>query len=305
MHRYNAFSLAIDSAIELPELRSADHTTADLTIRRQPIDRAAASSRPPGAAFLAPDGTAYFDWSDLAAFEVRAGREIVVDPIEGVDERLVRLPLLGTVLAVALHQRGLFVLHASAVAVGDSAIVIAGPKGRGKSTLAAALVRRGGRLLTDDQVAIDASAPSLVVVPGPPTMKLWPESAASVGIDPASLPEIAPDYDKRSRRVSDVSLAEATPLAAVVVLEDGPETAVTQLPGNEAVLALIAHSYVSRYGGQLLTGPVAARHLAQCASIASRIPVVRLDRPRALDRLDEVAAVAESIATPRGAAVNG
>jgi ABC-type glutathione transport system ATPase component len=75
----------------------------------------------------------------VGAFLVRGGREIMIDAVPGVDARTLRLSLLGPALALVLHQRGRFVLHASTVAVAGSAIAFLGEKGWGKSTIAAAL----------------------------------------------------------------------------------------------------------------------------------------------------------------------
>ncbi len=57
-------------------------------------------------------------------------------------------------LPLAATIRGLEVLHASGVVLEDRAVLIAGPPGAGKSSLAAALVRAGGQLLSDDAVAL-------------------------------------------------------------------------------------------------------------------------------------------------------
>src|SRR2546421_132869 len=71
----------------------------------------------------------------VGAFLVRGGREIVVDPAPGVEARVLRLSILGPAFGLLLHQRGRFVLHASAVASGGGVLAFAGGSGWGKSTL--------------------------------------------------------------------------------------------------------------------------------------------------------------------------
>ncbi len=81
---------------------------------------------------------------NVGSFAVRAGREIVIDPLPCVDERALRLTLLGPALALLLHQRDLFVLASSAVRVqaedgGDGdfyGVAFLGYSGAGKSTTA-------------------------------------------------------------------------------------------------------------------------------------------------------------------------
>lgn len=61
-----------------------------------------------------------------------------------------------------LARRGLHPLHASAVAGGHGAILIAGPSGAGKSTLAARLAHRGAAFLSDDVCFVDEASLDIV-----------------------------------------------------------------------------------------------------------------------------------------------
>ena len=59
------------------------------------------------------------------------------------------------------------VLQATAVAIGGRALVIEGPPGAGKSTLALALIDRGAKLIGDDGVTLTAKNGRLVASPPP------------------------------------------------------------------------------------------------------------------------------------------
>ncbi|TIT90755.1 MAG: serine kinase, partial [Mesorhizobium sp.] len=50
----------------------------------------------------------------------------------------------------------------------------------------------------------------------------------------------------------------------------------------------IKFSYVTRFGRQALVGDFASTHLSQCAQLAARIGVCRLEVPAGLGRIDEV-----------------
>jgi hypothetical protein len=57
--------------------------------------------------------------------------------------------------------------HASAVAISGRAVLIEGPPGSGKSSLALALIDRGAALIGDDGVALEASQGRLLASPPP------------------------------------------------------------------------------------------------------------------------------------------
>jgi hypothetical protein len=68
-------------------------------------------------------------------------------------ERLV----LAQVLPLAAVLRGMEILHASAVEMAGQAVAFLGGSGVGKTTLAARIVARGARLVTDDVLAVDVA----------------------------------------------------------------------------------------------------------------------------------------------------
>ncbi len=75
----------------------------------------------------------------------------------------------GFVLATVLLLRGHLVLHSSAVTVNDTAIALAGPRGTGKSTVAAILSRAGCRLFADDVLRVDLNSPNSTGAPSSPS----------------------------------------------------------------------------------------------------------------------------------------
>jgi hypothetical protein len=75
-------------------------------------------------------------------------------------------------LPLAATIRGLEVFHASGVVLDGRAMLFAGPPGAGKSSLAAALVRAGGRLLSDDAVALQLSDGALMAHTGSVVLQL-------------------------------------------------------------------------------------------------------------------------------------
>ena len=295
MYCYKSYGLGIHSALPLPELVATAEIETNVSIQIGLVDLSLPDTIPMTGYFHVSAQKAYFFWEGIGKFLVQDGKEIIIEPFPGVEERLIRLPLLGTVLAVLLYQRGFLVLHASAVAINDGVVAFLGGKGQGKSTMAATLYARGHYLMADDLVALNLADPVLpLVLPGFPQFKLWPEAVISTfGDDPETLPQLAPGYEKRARRAIDRFSHKSLPLKYLCVLSKGPALVLKPLQPQEAIVQLIANSYIARFGNQLLQGIDASAHLSQCASLIKTVPVYCLERPHSLPLLPAVAQLIE------------
>jgi hypothetical protein len=185
---------------------------------------------------------------------------IAVDPEPGAEETAIEEALLGPALALAMARRGIFVLHASAVAMGGGVIGFLGESGAGKSTLARLLVEAGPpgdvALAADDLLAV---GPEAAALPHYPQLKLDPAAMAAIA-------DLAPSY----------------PLLALCVLEPAPPTAPVgseALPPGSAAAELLRHTIA----GSLFAEDLLAEHLGFAARIAGRVPLRRLAVPRRLD----------------------
>jgi hypothetical protein len=100
------------------------------------------------------------------------GCELVCAPEPDNSQWTALLPAQALPLAATL--RGFEVLHASGVVLGGRAALFTGPPGAGKSSLAAALLRRGAaELLSDDTVALQLRGDgALVAYPGAALLQL-------------------------------------------------------------------------------------------------------------------------------------
>ncbi len=196
-------------------------------------------------------------------------------------------------------------LHGSAVAKDGKAIGFIGHSGWGKSTLAATLVGRGWRLLTDDLLVV-AGLPDAdgeegaepTVIPGHPMMRLAPEAAERVA--EAGRPrEQAHGRTHKLRMDWDVAfLDEPVPLAHVFVLDPrGFEApAAVPLPRHLAALELAHHTRGRRL---LISERYRRAHLAQCAGLVRGVPVSALRRRFGLEHMDALCDVVEAtVASP-------
>ena len=307
------YGLRVASALPLglPSGPGGAGGPADVRVRFGTVETPPPAAVPPGeGCWRASDGQAWYYWSGVGAFRVTGGTDVVLAPDAAAEPDDLRLTVLGPLLATALHQRGLLVLHASAVAGPGGAVAIAAHSGTGKSTTAGSLLRRGYRLLTDDVLAVDLAAEPPAVRPGGSGVKLWPASAEALGHGPDALPTIGERYLKR---VWDVDRGgPPVPLRALYVLERaedpadaGPhhaveaDRAVSPLAPRAAVGEVMSRSYTS----ELLRLHDAARNLHQSADLVGRVPVIRLLRGSTFEAFepwaDRVAAdVAARIGAP-------
>ena len=286
---YRAFGLLIRSEIPLPELTPAEQGRADLTIALAPADRPWPTLAE-GVAFSFGEDEQHLAWPEVAAFRIVGTDRVEVIPHPGVPDSYLAFPLLGPVMALLLHLRGLLVLHASAVAIGDGSAIFVGDKMAGKSTTAAAFLRAGHRLLTDDLLAVDFSDPaSPQILPAFAQLKLSEEASARVRIEGAEkLPLVYEDFEKHQHRLGgEFSLARIAPGALYVLDRGGDSPSIEPLAGMDALTAVMRFSYVSRFGKAALKGAAEALHFRQCAMLARAAAVGRLHIPADLDRLDE------------------
>ena len=98
-----------------------------------PADRHGLWESAPGAFLLDVPGVARYLATD--------GRDVLVEPHGGDDD--VGVFLIGPVFAAVLQQQGIMTFHSAAVETGAGAVLFTGRSGDGKSSLLAALVKRG------------------------------------------------------------------------------------------------------------------------------------------------------------------
>ncbi len=197
-----------------------------------------------------------------------------VYPELGADDRVVGLLLASQVAVYVLHQLGYPTLHASAVTTPQGAVAFLGPKGQGKSTMAATFLRRGSQLLTDDVLPLHVRGDAIYAVPALPIMKLWRQAAErTLGVT-GELESLVPNYDKKLLSLGGrLAFAQAPArLHAFYLLErrgpatDGPGIAIRPLSRREALSTLLAQVSFGAFlhpaeAGQLL--PVYARLTVQ------------------------------------------
>ncbi|UDL92537.1 serine kinase [Mesorhizobium sp. PAMC28654] len=299
---YKAYGLTIASDVSLPELEPTAPAAVDVLIHVGPIDLPKPSPEL-GSDFRFEADRQYLAWQAVGAFLISDACRIDVEPAPGVDDALIAFPLLGPVMALLLHQRGLLILHASAIAVGGKSVIFMGDKGAGKSTTAGAMIRAGHELLTDDVVALDMTrSDKAMIVPGFPQLKLAADAASAIALDDVEVrPQVHPAIDKAQHRLLGGFSHDRVPATRIYILERGERAAISPLPTIAALPAIIKFSYVTRFGRPALVGDAAALHLGHCARLADQVGVCLLEVPTGLDRIGEAVDLIERDLAAEGA----
>lgn len=280
---HRAFGLTIAADFALPGMVPADHGPSDVTIHlvtRHDVEEAWGAREPAtawrsvfgdGQVFSgqqAADGAYRLAYGQEALFFVSDDAGMVLcgpdDPHDTAWQRV----LLDTVFMVVSVATGFEVLHAGAVDTSAGIVAIAADSGGGKSSLVAELVRRGHPLFSDDIVVLERGPAGPRSQPGPPVMNV-PRSPARFPL--ADIGSVLATFGDEAwvavRHVAD----RPRPLAAVCLLERGPDTTTQMERLAPSPMHLRAHLYPSR------VPPARARKRFELlADLAETVPVYRL-----------------------------
>ncbi len=187
-------------------------------------------------------------------------------------------------------DRGLAVVHTSAVGGSGGCALVTGASGSGKSTTAFACVERGLRIIADD-VALVALGPEPRAFACAGVGKI--EDDSLVTIDDLGLPVVERRNGQTMLDLSSV-LTPSAPVRVIVAARvgGGERCQVTRLSSAASFRALAGHSVV-----EALTGD--ARALTALRELATRVPAVRVDVGT---DLDDVAATIRGLLERGGAA---
>ncbi len=292
MFFYTAYGLTVESEICLPGFTEIVACDADIAVRRCYSAPRHDSPKMLTAERL-DDGMAFFCPYGGLRYEIRNGREVLIHSVPGNQPELERLPLYGFAIAAILHQRGYFVLHASAVEIGGRAAIFAGGKFQGKSTLIASLVKRGHRLLSDDVTAIVCRDDGIVVLPGVSCIKLWPDAMEVLGLEVALHPELYTASIKRNYFIPEMSCPTERRLSGIFLLDEEQRLEIKELRTAERMFNLVAGCYFSRYQ-HTLSPRETEKLFRQCAYFAAECRVMKLNRPISAEFLGETMQLVEN-----------
>lgn len=288
---YSAFGLTVRSELELPELPQNEHQHSDdvdIVIRWGAIDP------PTGTEEMTVDYSGpdeYYLLYQVATIRIQNGREIVVDPRDDPPHEVLRHVVLGPAFNYLLHQRGHFVLHASTVTVGETAVAFLGDSGQGKTTTAMAFLLEGYPVLSDDVATIEFGTDGPTVRSGYPAIKLDPAVVDRFDVPVEEPHRTSSSRDRHFHGLPYEQPSTPVPLGCVYVLEDADSIDIVRPAPEKQLMELVEHTYTR---GLLDDDRTAVSNFRRCTLLTDEVPVKRLRRPRDFDVLprlvDRVAA---------------
>ena len=274
-HRLFGFRQVLDSAIAIPGAIAPPDT--DVSTPALSITATTGPAPCPGDLYRCEGDAFIYSLADTVSFRCTP-RNIGITAPGDADPALIAELLIANALPAVLWQQGSFMLHAAAIVLPGQtgAIAIAGASGMGKSSVAAALLAHGAKLVGDDTVAIDCGAAGVT----------------ASGLPGGLFDAIVSGEPRGFRPVATDRSIPSAPLAGIVLLADREAAfrfePVTRLRAVELVLA-----QQHRPGIPSLLG-LRQNVVTRAVAVARSVPVALWHR-RAGDKTmttDEVAAMA-------------
>jgi hypothetical protein len=283
MKIYKAYNLLIASELDIPELVETEGK-ADIIVRFGKFNDSTIIQHNDDDCFVG-------EVPEVGNFFIKKGCEVIIDSSPGIDKGLLRTTLLGPILCIVLRQRGLLVLHASAVNIRGKAVAFIGGQGWGKSTLATAFHTHGYDVLTDDVMPIEVASGEPLVFPAYPQFKIWREAATSLGHNAESFSPIFKDAPKLSYKFSHGFQETPLPLHRIYILDKGEEHKISTVTLQEAFVEMLCHS---RAISLVTHQKFVAEHLKLSTQLIKQVSFRRFTRKPALEDLPELVKMIEN-----------
>ena len=283
MYTYVAHGLKLNSEFELPELTGTETLVPfdpiPVEICRGDVPRDLANAKTSMEGYRILEDKVLLVLSGTARYLIMDGRIIRVAPARGHEPAWLRIVLVSGALGIALHQRGLLPLHASAVVSNGICIAFVGNSGAGKSTLAAGLSRQGFKLLTEDKLVLRHTTRGWMAWPGIPFLHLSTKSSEHA---PRTLIKTSTSPRAGKYIYLDRDRFDLEPrLLKVLYLMDwsppGSKPAVARISSSEAFFDLRAYASLQ---GLIQAMGREGLFLQWATELLKEIPIFRFTRPQ-------------------------
>lgn len=285
------YNLSVCSELELPVLKS--EAKPDVTIRQTSGIPLPQEAHKVPFYYQVGKKQALFHYRNIATYVVNSGCEILVSPEPESSAEAVILGLLNAPFGLLFLQRGLLVLHSSALKIHKKTVAFSGASRTGKSSAALTLLTSGHKLITDDILPISVSRSTAVPTPAYPLMKISQEIAEITGTPFNSRPDGSSILRKQIHHLSpDQFEPNPPPLNCLYLLEWGQKFSIKRISPAQAIIELVAHSYgfVPRTEHQ----KDEKRRFLQSSQLVKTVPVFQLTRPRDIEQAMKLPHLVES-----------
>lgn len=212
----------------------------------------------------------------------RRGEQVIVDCPRPQLADECALYLWGTVFGAVAWLNRLIPLHCSAIAHAGGAVAFTAASGGGKSTMAAAMVRRGYGHLCDDTLVLSIADGAPWALPDGKPAKLWADAARMVGVNETRKIDALPGkFYAQPAHASDCP----APLRDIILLEQGEKVTLSPITGSAKIDRLPDLFYRGYLHAALGDQPF---HASVAMAIAGKVRFWELSRPIDASRFDAV-----------------
>lgn len=290
MYQYTAYGLHFNSDISLPECIPATVDVPDFSIRIAdfPVPELNPVNVQRGGiqaqCLVDSDGYWYYHWEGVATYRAFNGKLLEVMFYTQEASRM-SLFTICEALGMILMQRGMYLLHASAIEVNGKALVFMAAPGTGKSTTSMAFVKSGCPLLSDDLTAITFDEDGQPwVQPGYPQLKIWEASVEGLEIPKDGLKNVAEGTRKFAFNPGSVFADQPVKLGALYFLDRARNrVAMEQLPPARIPTETLKHFSL---GKEFCQNQNLITLFNQSILCARTTPAWRLRRPNGFEALE-------------------
>lgn len=290
MKHYRICGLVIATEFDLPSVVvvPTPPAAADAVIHYGAVPQALAEATSVGPTWQIAGERLLLRVPGIARFLMTGGRDLAIELEPGSAEGDALIFLMGSALGLLLHQRGLMVLHAGAVAVDGAAKAFCGPSGAGKSTLVAALCGEGYAFVADDVCVVSVDPRGRVLLlPDGRRLKLWSDAVAHLAAHSRQGVPVRRGLEKYWIEPPSPAVIDPLPLATIYVLR---ETSPLYRSGIEPV-GLVDSAKLLRINAYR---PRAVKALGkepdwhrQCAATLHQAQVSWLTRPKRFEAMPD------------------
>jgi hypothetical protein len=231
-----------------------------------------------GYLYWASDAGRFLVDLDHGRIEVPAGGDAILR-----EQRLNGMPML-----LSFARRGDFSLHAAAVQVGSSAVILAAPSRFGKTTLAFGFHLAGHRILSEDLVCCRPG--TFEVLPGPSLVRLRPDVYG--GSPPEGMRVVSERPDRVILALEGERRGDSRPvrIGGIAFLREGDDARIEEADAVDSLRDLW------HLGFRMPTVEGRAGSFRLLAQLAGGVPVWNVYRPLRLSEIAEtVALIADSL----------
>ncbi len=287
LYCYRAYGLDIHSMVPLFNLPVSQAINRDVLIDTDTVNIVGKATTDIFPYELLTSQEAIFSIDGAGRFRISSGNRITVDPASECDWLQVQRYLVGPAIALLLYQRNRLVLHASAISMNGQGVAFLGDSGAGKSSIAAAFLANGHKLVVDDVVSARIEAGTAWVDPGFPFIKLSSE-AANLILHVEEW-EIIDKFDNKiSYRLDHYTDVGQVRLRDIYIILPGEGVELVHLSSQQALFELMRYSVPVRM--------VKLNHVQQfkrCIELLNCVNVYGIRRPASITHLPSLVEMVE------------